>query len=359
MNRLLYGLWLSKVLGPASPRAEQALAATDFGSRPLPAEKLAELGVFTKAQLEAGRALSLQKLEQALLAAQGQGLSLLLPGDENYPLLLREAPSPPLALYVKGDPSLLQHPLPVGVVGARRHSAYGEAAAGKIAAELAQNGALVVSGLAEGLDGVAHKAALESGAPTLAFVAGGVDRYYPACNRALQETIEEKGAVVSEYPPGTQPQKSHFLQRNRLIAGFCRGVCVVEARARSGALSTAHRAAEAGREVFAVPGSIFSPLSEGANALLLEGAIPALSGAGILLWYGKQCETPPLPAEETPCFSPAACAVLGVLSAVPLPLEEICQKTGLPAGKAMAALSELEMEGAARHMAGQRYSKGL
>ena len=206
--------------------------------------------------------------------------------DEDYPDLLRAVSAPPPVLYYRGDAGIPNRCFTFAIVGTRRPSAYGVEATASIAGELARAGVALVSGLATGLDSESHKAAVQAGAPTVACIAFGHDQCYPAANRTLKGVIERQGLVLSEYPPGTPPQRGYFLQRNRLIAGLSRGRCVAEARRRSGTMNTVAAALAAGRDVFSVPGSIFSPLCEGTNQLLREGAVPAVSGADILLWYG-------------------------------------------------------------------------
>ena len=178
-------------------------------------------------------------------------------------------------LYYRGDAGIPNRCFTFAIVGTRRPSAYGVEATASIAGELARAGVALVSGLATGLDSESHKAAVQAGAPTVACIAFGHDQCYPAANRTLKGVIERQGLVLSEYPPGTPPQRGYFLQRNRLIAGLSRGLCVAEARRRSGTMNTVAAALAAGRDVFSVPGSIFSPLCEGTNQLLREGAVPA------------------------------------------------------------------------------------
>ncbi len=188
----------------------------------------------------------------------------------DYPALLRQAPTPPGVLFVAGDPDLLWHPQ-LAIVGSRRPSAAGRDHARQFAAAFAGRGLVVTSGLAEGVDTAAHLGALATGR-TVAVVGTGPDLAYPAGNRALLDRIRECGAVVSEHPPGTRPLATHFPSRNRIIAGLALGTLVVEAAMRSGALITARLAAEAGREVFAVPGSISNPMARGCHRLIRQGA---------------------------------------------------------------------------------------
>ncbi|PRH82227.1 DNA-processing protein DprA [Arenimonas caeni] len=207
--------------------------------------------------------------DQAWLA--GRGRSLLAWSSPDYPALLRRAASPPAMLFLEGNPALLWHPQ-VAVVGSRRPSAGGRQRAHGFARVFAGAGWAVTSGLAEGIDAAAHEGALEGGGPTLAVIGTGPDLAYPRRNAGLMARIAAEGLVVSEHPPGTAPVASHFPGRNRIIAGLSLGTVVVEAALRSGALISARLAAEAGREVFALPGSPDNPVARGCHRLIREGA---------------------------------------------------------------------------------------
>ena len=197
--------------------------------------------------------------------------SLVWLGHGNYPRLLAQVPDPPPVLFVKGDPEALQWPM-VAIVGSRNASTTGREVAHEFARTLGASGVGVVSGLALGIDGAAHRGALRSAAPTVAVCAQGLDRVYPAIHEELAEAISASGALVSEFPVGTVPSRSNFPRRNRLISGLSMGVLVVEASRRSGALITARQAIEQGRDVFAVPGSIRNPLARGCHELIRAGA---------------------------------------------------------------------------------------
>lgn len=191
--------------------------------------------------------------------------------DDLFPRLLQQIPNPPLLLYVNGDPDLLQLPA-LAIVGSRNPTAGGERNAFEFARHLASIGFTIVSGLAQGIDTAAHRGALAAGGATIAFLGHGIDRIYPASNKPLAEEIAASGALVSEFPLGTHPGKELFPQRNRLISGISLGTLVVEAARRSGSLITARLAAEQGREVFALPGSIHNPLARGCHQLIRQGA---------------------------------------------------------------------------------------
>ena len=240
---------------------------------------------FTPAQLEKLRTTKPADYLPLLQRCKELGVQMVSFAEMAYPYLLRTIPNPPPVLYYKGDLTVTDAFLTLGVVGTRRPSAYGVQATGVISKGLAEAGVVLVSGLATGLDSEAHKAALAMGTPTVACIAFGHDLCYPAAHRKLKECIEHTGLVLGEYPPGTEVQKPFFLQRNRLIAGLSQGLCVAEARRASGTMNTVASALSYNRDVFAVPGSIFSPLSEGTNRLLAEGAYPATCAADILQHY--------------------------------------------------------------------------
>jgi DNA processing protein len=264
----------------------------------------------------------------------------ILPRRE-LPPLLRAIHDPPARLYLRGDgdAGLLAQPA-VAIVGARACSPYGAQVARMLGRELAASGVVVVSGLARGIDGEAHRGALESDGHTVAVLGCGIDRDYPAAHRTLAQAIAERSLVVSEYEPGVEPAPWRFPARNRIIAGLCMATVVVEARERSGALITADFALEEGREVFAVPGEITSALSAGANALLRLGATPLTAAADVFESLGISP-----PEASLPEVGEAAASVLKQL---PASVDELVRMTGLAAGVIAAALAELEIAGVAR-----------
>lgn len=212
----------------------------------------------------------------ALLAAdrawlEQSGHHLLTCDNPDFPELLQRTANAPAALFVAGDPQWLWF-AQIAIVGSRNPTAGGLANARDFSRSLARSGLVVTSGLADGIDATAHRAALDAGKPSIAVVATGPDLIYPARNRALADAIEEHGVIVTEYPPGTAPLRGHFPRRNRIIAGLSLGTLVVEAALRSGSLITAREAAQAGREVFALPGSIHNPLAKGCHRLIRDGA---------------------------------------------------------------------------------------
>ena len=261
--------------------------------------------------------------------------------DRRFPPLLRQIPDPPAALWLRGDaaPELLAQPS-VAVVGARACSSYGRAVARSLGRDLAGAGLVVVSGLARGIDGEAHRGAIESSGRTVAVLGCGVDRDYPAAHAELARRIlAAGGAVVSEYEPGVEPAPWRFPARNRIIAGLCRVVVVVEARERSGALITADFALDGGREVLVVPGEITSALSAGTNTLLRLGATPVTCAGDVLEAVGLA------PVVETPPVDGLGATVLAAVAARAGGVDEIARACGLGAGAVAATLVDLELAG--------------
>lgn len=265
-----------------------------------------------------------------------RGLRFLGRSEPAFPALLRAIHDPPIGLFVRGvaEPELLSRPA-VAVVGARSCSSYGGHVARLLGRELAAAGLVVVSGLARGIDGAAHRGALEAGGPTVAVLGCGIDRDYPASHRELARGIAERGLIVSEYAPGVEPAPWRFPARNRVIAGLAAATVVVEARERSGALITADFALEEGREVFAVPGEITSSLSRGTNALLRSGATPLTAVSDVLEHFGL--ETDPRAAAEGEAAA--------ILAHLPATADELARLTELDSGRLAAILAELELGG--------------
>lgn len=262
-------------------------------------------------------------------------------GDPVFPSRLRSIHDPPPGLFVRGEAPLdLLERVSVAVVGARACSAYGSAVATSLGRELAAAGAVVVSGLARGIDAAAHRGALEAGA-TVAVLGCGIDRDYPRAHAALAGQVAANGLILSEYPPGVEPAPWRFPARNRIVAGLALATVVVEARQRSGALITADLALDEGREVLAVPGEITSQLSKGTNALLRLGATPVTCAADVLETIGIE----PPPAPDPPALVGPAARVRAVVADAPVAADELIRRTGLAAGELAAALAELELLG--------------
>lgn len=281
---------------------------------------------------------------------------LLVLGDTGYPTVLLESPDPPLLLFVRGDLAQLAQPS-IAVVGSRRPTPQGHDHATAFARRFAEAGYTVVSGLAQGIDGAAHQAALDAGGRSVAVVGTGVDRVYPRQHLELAHRIASHGALVSEYFLDTPPLRENFPQRNRIIAGLSRGTLVVEAALQSGSLITARLANEAGREVFAIPGSIQSPQSKGCHALLRDGAQLVESADDVLDVLGPVARPGPDPAPPAAVAAPDAAAgdrdpLLQALGHEPLSLDMLQARTGWPTHALLARLLELELDGAVARLPG-------
>jgi len=281
-----------------------------------------------------------------------------------FPAQLRAIPLSPPEIYVRGELAA-EDALAVAVVGARDATPYGLEVAGRLAEELAARGVTVVSGLARGIDSAAHRGALRAGGRTVAVLGSGIDVVYPPENRRLAAQIEGRGAVVSQFAPGTPPLAQNFPARNRVIAGLALGVVVVEATERSGSLITAALAAELGREVMAVPGRVTSPQSRGAHRLIQDGAALVQDGEDVIAQ---------LPARWRDCVRPAGAGgaraadggsvggggpererVLAAIGEEPVTIETVIARSGVSAGRVVALLLDLELEGRAMQLPGQRF----
>ena len=291
---------------------------------------------------------------------------VLARGDAAYPAHLRAIPTAPAELHVRGE--LIEgDALAVAVVGSRRATPYGLEVAETLAADLAARGATIVSGLARGIDTAAHRGALRVGGRTIAVLGSGVDVVYPPENARLAEEIAARGALVSQFAPGTPPLPHHFPTRNAVIAGLSLAVVVVEAAERSGSLITARLAAELGREVLAVPGRVTAAESRGANRLIQDGAALALGWedvAAALPERWKACldahgriEGPTEPARgaEAAPGGAASRRVLALLGEDPVEIDHVIERSGLAAGPVSAALLDLELEGRVRQIEGKRF----
>jgi DNA processing protein len=278
---------------------------------------------------------------------------ILMPQDDRYPPALRTIADPPETLYVRGT-LLEEDRKAVAVVGARQASAYGLSVAEWLGKELARCGVTVVSGMARGIDGAAHRGALTAGGRTIAVLGCGPDVVYPPEHADLMARIVDSGAVISEFPPGTAPLPEFFPQRNRIISGLSLGVVVVEGRERSGALITADCALEQGRDVFAIPGSIFAATSHLPNRLIQEGAKLVTSVIDILHELRLPLPAPP-PSDTARDLEGNEAAVFTQLSMEPAHIDGLALRCGLPVSEVSRALLALELKGVVRSLAGQRY----
>jgi DNA processing protein len=351
-----YWLGFSHVPGIGSARlkrliehfggVEQAWRASkmELAASGLPAKPLAAL-------VRSQRDLDLNNLSDRL---DEQGFQAITWGDPQYPAQLLEMHDPPPVLYLWGELNPSDR-WSVAVVGTRRASAYGRQIAEDIGRGLGRNGITVVSGLARGIDGIAHRAVLEAGGRTLAVLGSGLDYIYPPEHKRLALEIAQSGAVISDYPLGTPPEAGNFPPRNRIISGLAMAAIIVEAGKSSGALITAEFGAEQGREVFAVPGPINSPNSLGANRLIRDGAHPYLELEDVLealnleLAVRQQAVQQKLPADKTER------ELLARLSHEPVHIDALQRELGQPVAKITASLALLELKGQVRQVGGMRY----
>lgn len=337
---------------------------------------LAEPGLYAAQLQEKGLALLRHALADEARLLGGlvkKKMALVLREDAQYPPLLRQIAHPPHLLYVYGETDLTDR-FPVAVVGTRRASAYGLTHTREIAAELAQTGVCVVSGLALGIDAAAHTGALDGGGRTVAVLGSALDKPYPQENDPLMRRIlESGGSVVSEYAPGTPPSRYSFLQRNRIIAGMCLGTLVTEGPRRSGALNTATRTLENGREVFALPGNVDSPGAQLPNMLISEGARLVTGAADILSALVIEPKDAPKAAQAAVAPMEASAekkphipggldetqrAICAALLAGEADFDALCAVSGLESDELGALLIEMEMDGLVTPLAGTRYAPG-
>ena len=391
MGVLLYWLWFHLLTGLT---VSQKRALLEYFHDPEQLYRATESAYRTAVQLpeEGYTALSDKELKNArALAAEcsQKRIGIVTIGDSGYPARLRQIPDAPLVLYYRGRlPNWEAYPA-IGIVGTRKASGYGLQIAEKMGAQIAACGGMVVSGAADGIDSAAMKQALLQGGPVVGVLGFGADVVYPASSRKLFAQLEEKGCLISEYPPGTPGYKWNFPQRNRLISGISHGVLVVEAPERSGALITARHAMEQGREVFVVPGNINSDTSAGSNNLLREGATAVFEGYDILREYASRFpgqirkaepkEIPPIPEKVVdvptkPAKKPidnrevTQYSVLNsgastlteeektLLSHLTPKIEgvdEVIARSGMETAKALSVLTKLSLKGMVKHHPGK------
>jgi DNA processing protein len=289
----------------------------------------------------------IEKLERA-------GVQVLTCNDAAYPRRLKEIYDYPPVLYLRGSP-LTQDEWCVAVVGTRRATVYGKQVTQELVADLVQNKITIVSGLARGIDTIAHHTALEAGGRTLAVFACGLDIIYPAENERLAKQIMENGTLISEYPLGARPRAENFPRRNRILSGLSLGTLVTEADEDSGAMITARFALEQNREVFAVPGSILSPASRGVNRLIQEGAKLVRHYSDILEELNLTTVTRQIEMREMLPQTDTESTLMGHLSAEPLHIDEVCRKSGLPAATVSGTLAMMELKGMVKQIGAMNY----
>ena len=377
-------LRLSAVPGLGAESQRSLLAAFGLPQQVFMAGRTALAAVVGKARADAVLAAPKQEaIERALAWAQEPGNHILTLADEAYPRALLDIPDPPLLLYVKGALTLLQRPA-LAIVGARSSSAHGEANAEAFARHLASQGFTIVSGLAAGIDTAAHRGALgcstageAQGASTIAVIGTGIDRIYPSSNAALAREIAACGAIVSEFALGTPPLPHNFPRRNRIIAGLSQGVLVVEAALNSGSLITARLATETGREVFAIPGSIHSPLARGCHRLIRDGAklvetaedvveelrgslgdrLPVAARPAARSRRRAARDAPQPSTQVNLALDDEATRVLHAIAHEPVDLDTLAPRCGLTVDALYAILLPLELDGHITRLPGGRIQR--
>jgi DNA processing protein len=357
--------WLRLLLAPGLPRSAARKLLAAFGAPQAaldasPAQRRDCVGA------EAADALNREPETFAAALAQlrawldgGAARDWVALDDTRYPQALLQTADPPLLLYTIGRCELLNTPC-IAIVGSRNPTPQGADNARAFAEHLGRAGLTVVSGMALGIDGAAHGGALAGGAGTIAVVGTGLDRVYPRKHRELAHQIAERGLIVSEFPLGTEPLAPHFPQRNRIIAGLSLGTLVVEAALESGSLITARFAVEAGRDVFAIPGSIHSPQSRGCHALIKQGAKLVDDARDVL--EELRWPSPAEPARKSTessddAHAPASDPLLAALGYDPVDLDQLQARTGWPTAQLSARLLELELQGHVARLPGGRYQR--
>ena len=319
-----------------------------------PAEALREAGLSANLVENLVQARSKISLDRVWEKMHAQGIDVLTWEDPGYPRRLKEIPQPPPVLYVRGT-LCPEDEWSVAVVGTRRVTAYGRQVTAEVASALARNHVTVVSGLARGVDSIAHQSALDASGRTLAVLGSGVDRIYPPEHRRLAEGIMANGAILSDYAPGTPPEGTNFPPRNRIISGLSLAVVVVEAGQTSGALITASFAADQGRDVFAVPGNVTAPQSKGTNRLIRDGAYPLLDPQEVLDSLNLTLVTEHRAARKVLPADGLEAQLYALLTDEPLHVDEIGLKSEIPIEKVTATLAMMELKGMVRQVGSMNY----
>jgi DNA processing protein len=358
MDELGYWVALSRVTGVGPGRLR--LLKAHFGS--LECAWRASSGELRAAGLEErviehiGNAKATLSPEAELSLLRQHEVEALTLDDPRYPALLAEAPDCPPVLYIRGVLPPLDELL-LAIVGTRRPTAYGKQATAEIVEQLVSRHVVTVSGLAWGIDTIVHRETLERGGTTLAVLAAGLDAVYPSENLALARRILEGGALLSEHPPGVKLRRENFLRRNRIMSGMSRGTVVVEAGAQSGALATARNALDQNREVFAIPGSIFSPASKGTNALIQRGEAKLVScAADILTEFGIENSVASAGSRLVLQADATQVRLLAEMGAEPVHSDDLARRLHLSSQEVSAALTLLELQGVVQDLGNMQYA---
>lgn len=342
----VYKLWLLMTLG------SQCLNAIDIVKSEITPKEFYEnrknwheYPFFTTKQMSRALCVPLEEAERVLQIHKSYNIETTCYCDDEYPESFKMIPDAPLALFYKGDIRLLKEDNIVGVIGARHPDRDGLQICENIATDLARNGVIIVSGLAQGLDGAAHMAALAANGKTIAFIGTALDKTYPSNHKALQEEIAKNGCVISEYYIGVPTPAVTFLERNRLIAASSQAVCVIQAKSRSGSLATARNAIEYEKQLFAVPGNITNPIYDGANRLIQNGAIPLIKAQDVLnfLEIGIECKKARVPKPKLK-LSEEEQRIYNCLHRQTKSTNQIFSETRIPIIRLKALLTKLEMD---------------
>ena len=385
VNSVEYYIWLQSVIGFGSHKSESVLEY--FGSPRLlfeaPRNDRVQSGLFTPGELEKFEKITLVNAYAIEKRCAQLGYAILTMEHPDYPLRLKRIADPPLVIYVWGDLSGIDDEPCIAMVGTRSATRYGEEIASTLSRQLAAAGMTIVSGCAKGIDILAHKGALLAGGKTVGVLGCGIDIPYLMENASTREAISKNGAVISEYPPGSPAAPYNFPVRNRLISALSLGTIVVEAGEKSGSLITARLAGEQGKDVFAIPGSLLSKYSAGANRLIKDGAKPISGASDVVLEYiydyPEKLNVKALkahfeynnsvPASDAPEYrvekpprelsgiSPECKALYDVIPDEPTGIDALSEITKLPTYRLLPILTELEIEGFVRMTAGKRYEK--
>ncbi len=303
---------------------------------------------------------SLSAAERLVNRLVGKGITIVTPADDAFPACLRSIPDPPAMLFLRGRLELVTQPA-VAIVGSRDHTTYGRDVARLLSTAAANAGVCVVSGMARGLDAVAHEAALQAGGATIGVLGNGIGVIYPAANRELYQQVETRGLLLTEHPPGERPTAGAFPRRNRLISGLADVLVVVEAAKGSGTMLTVAAALEQGREVMSVPGPITSPTSAGTNQLLRDGADPVLHSDDLLAKFAVATSARSAmcgPLDPPPCtLSPIEARVFDALTVDARHVDDLTLAIGLPVGEVLGVLCGLELGGLAEQLPGSLFRR--
>lgn len=343
-------LALAPGIGMARLRTALSACSTAIGAHSAPFELLCSLPGISRATATAIKTARVDAAATILTRAAALGAEAVFPSDQTYPELLRHIESPPTALFVLGDPSLFRRPA-AAVVGSRDHSMYGAEICRAVSAVAAEAGIVVVSGMARGLDAVAHTAVLDRGGDTIGVLGNGLGVVYPAANRSLYDRVAAKGLLMTEFPPGERPGIGSFPRRNRLISGLCRVTIVIEAAAGSGTLITVNAALDQGRDVLAVPGNLTSAVSAGTNRLIHQGATPYLEPADLLDLFEdvvrrRTAAAPVEPQASTLAgLSAEERRIVTAIGTTAIHVDDLAGKLGQPIASVVASVGALEIAG--------------